>query len=377
MIELPRYISWIKNKDKKEIGIEVRLYIDCVLYRRKFNFLKHGGQEATLKKADDYIESFCKTHNFQRKEKQVPTSDITGVSRTEHIDTITGKEVIKWQATWPSEPGKQVTKRFSVKKHGEEKAKRLAVEAREHAIQSLKAGRDPIFRAPKKDAKLWRYMDFTKLISMFDNSGIFFSQVDMLGDPYEGSYSRGNQKNRKFVYSRQKQPQEEIEALVNKIREKRKGIMISCWHHSSYESAAMWKLYAKSNEAICIQTTYSKLASVIDSEANIGMVKYLDYENNWIPESSIYYPFMYKRKSFEHENELRVILDLDNLEQKKLLKSNRFGYWKQVDLNYLIEKIYVSPDSPRWFLDLTKNICQKYKIECEVINSKLNGSPIY
>jgi hypothetical protein len=139
----------------------------------------------------------------------------------------------------------------------------------------------------------------------------------------------------------------------------------------------MWKLYAKSNEAICIQTDYNKLSRSIDEEANIGMVEYIDYENSWISEHSFYDPFMHKRKSFEHEQELRAIIDLEDIKQIDLLKNNESGYWKQTDMDYLIEKVYVSPDSPDWLLDLTKRICKKYGIKGEVVNSKLSGLPIY
>lgn len=33
---------------------------------------------------------------------------------------------------------------------------------------------------------LWRYMDFTKFVSMLVKKGLFFSRLDRLGDEYEG-----------------------------------------------------------------------------------------------------------------------------------------------------------------------------------------------
>ena len=51
----------------------------------------------------------------------------------------------------------------------------------------------PSFPQPKDpNTKIWRYMDFTKLASMFEQNGIFFSRSDILGDPFEGSYSKAN-----------------------------------------------------------------------------------------------------------------------------------------------------------------------------------------
>lgn len=380
MEELPSCLHWVKNKNKEINGVQVDIYLSTKRHRKNFNFANYGGKEEALLQAIEYRDTFCSENDIELKPKKEPTSDIVGVSRTEYYDITDGKKVLKakWQAVWQTEPGKQKTARFSVFKYGEEKAKALAIEAREHAISALKSGRDPIFKGPKyKSAKLWRYMDFTKFISMLENSGIYFAQADTLGDPFEGSYSRGNEKNRKFVHSRQKEPPKEIDTLVEEINKRRKGIMISCWHYSNHESAAIWKLYAKSNEAICIQTDYNKLSRSIDEEANIGMVRYIDYENNWIPEKSYYYPFMYKRKSFEHENELRAIIDIEDIKQKDLYGNHTNGYWKKVDMNYLIQKVYVSPDSPEWLLDLTKSICKKYGIKAKVVNSRLSGLPLY
>lgn len=380
MKNLPDYIIWVRNKDKEKIGVQVDISINRQRYRKNFSFLDWGNKENAIKQALEHRDNLASKLNHIIKPKKPPTSNIRGVSRSESVERFGDRKRIKkiWQATYQIEKGVQVTERFPIYKYGEEGAKKLAIEARNHAVTALENGRDPIFKGPKyKGSKLWRYMDFTKFISMLENSGIYFAQADTLGDPFEGSYSKGNNKNRKFVYSRQKEPRKGVKVLTQETDERRKGIMISCWHHSMHESAAMWKLYAKSNEAICIQTTYHKLSMSVDEEANIGMVKYIDYENNWIPERSYYTPFIYKRKSFEHENELRAIIDLDDLKQKELLNNNEFGYWKRVNMNYFIEKVFVSPDSPEWFLDLTKSICIKYGIKCEVVNSRLSGSPMY
>jgi hypothetical protein len=43
--------------------------------------------------------------------------------------------------------------------------------------------RNPVFEQPKDEAvKVWRYMDFTKLISLVDSRCLFFSRADKLGD---------------------------------------------------------------------------------------------------------------------------------------------------------------------------------------------------
>ena len=58
-------------------------------------------------------------------------------------------------------------------------------------------------------------------------------------------------------------------------------VFISCWHRSEYESAAMWKLYLKSDEGVAISTTCDRLSRCFKDgtphDIFIGEVDYLDY----------------------------------------------------------------------------------------------------
>ena len=43
---------------------------------------------------------------------------------------------------------------------------------------------------PDNDStKVWRYMTFTKFMSLVDRSALYFARVDRLGDPFEGSFT--------------------------------------------------------------------------------------------------------------------------------------------------------------------------------------------
>ena len=46
-----------------------------------------------------------------------------------------------------------------------------------------------IFEPPEKNAKIWRYMDFAKLVWMLNHRCLYFTNVDKLKieDPFEGS----------------------------------------------------------------------------------------------------------------------------------------------------------------------------------------------
>ena len=51
----------------------------------------------------------------------------------------------------------------------------------------------PCFRQPEnKNLRLWRYMDFTKFVSLIATKKLFFCRSDRFDDPFEGSYSKAN-----------------------------------------------------------------------------------------------------------------------------------------------------------------------------------------
>ncbi|KAF5417648.1 MAG: hypothetical protein C5S38_01290 [Candidatus Methanophagaceae archaeon] len=47
----------------------------------------------------------------------------------------------------------------------------------------------PAFEKPSdEDIKIWRYIDFTKFVSLLDKKALFFARADRLSDSFEGSY---------------------------------------------------------------------------------------------------------------------------------------------------------------------------------------------
>ena len=40
---------------------------------------------------------------------------------------------------------------------------------------------------PRPSAKLWRYMDLAKFLSLLDESSLYFTRIDHFNDPYEGA----------------------------------------------------------------------------------------------------------------------------------------------------------------------------------------------
>ena len=257
-------------------------------------------------------------------------------------------------------------------------------------------------RIPAPDAKLWRYMDLAKFLSLLESSSLFFTRPDHFPDSFEGAI--GFQKNEeswanKELEWRQKcvkagdsknvclsdsESQELAKQEFKKYRENtkifRKMYYVNCWHQSDYESEAMWKLYTRdSKQGVAIQTTFKRLyqALPLTPQTSFGMVKYINYNeyNNGKSKNTFHHfeaPW-YKRESFAHEKEFRIIIE-DTIK-------NGFCDWNKtikVDLNLLIENVYISPEADKWFAELVKDIIRnRYKLRLNVVQSELNEHPFF
>lgn len=230
--------------------------------------------------------------------------------------------------------------------------------------------------------KLWRYMDFSKFIDILENNSLFFTRADKFEDKFEGSYPKGNkiewEKRQRGKYDDNFKEFINWQSLV--IKKLRKYTCISCWHANEFESDAMWKLYSQSNEAIAIQSSFGRLKKSFDDESKnvyIGKVNYIDYDKECINESCLYNFVLNKRKSFIHEQEVRAVVGLADFTQIKRpncdLKETPpdFGVNINVNLEELVEKIYISPLAPKWFADLVKKVIKRYGYDFEVNYSKL------
>jgi hypothetical protein len=259
-----------------------------------------------------------------------------------------------------------------------------------------------VFTQPTNpDIKVWRYMDFTKYVSMLDSGRLFFARSDLLGDDFEGSSPLMNIALRPAAYQGMRQEiskanpsnqNEWVEFLrfvstTNELH--RHSIYVNSWHMNEFESAAMWDLYATNRaEAIAIQSTYAKLRDCLPSEIDVGLtdpasvfigeVQYIDYETEWYDEGNLYHRFLHKRKSFEHERELRAVIS-DRFQGMYYSGNNpKTGYRVEVSLDDLIEQVYVAPIAPDWFRDLVLTVTDKYRLGHKTIKtSSLGQRPIY
>jgi hypothetical protein len=207
------------------------------------------------------------------------------------------------------------------------------------------------------DATIWRFMDFTKYVSMLHRRALFFTRADNLPDPFEGMQSKVA-----CVARRTRAAPED--AL-------RQSVFLSCWHENEHESAAMWRIYLSSEEGVAVRSSVARLrAALSDSREplHFGKVRYLDYERETPAAERDLDAFFCKRKSFDYERELRVLWRRrDALDQP--------GHYVAADLERLVDAIVVSPTSEPWFEELVSSVTGKYGLELPITMSSMRDVP--
>lgn len=249
------------------------------------------------------------------------------------------------------------------------------------------------------DTKLWRYMSFAKFVELLRTKNLPLPSAMMFEDPYEGAcgeakntdllveYLSNIVDNRIQEKGELQVEHDTVKEIINKAHKYYNDLgasnkyftFISCWHENETESEAMWKLYTqKQPEGVAIQTTFGALKQAInDTDVQIGRVSYVDYEETFFTSDSY---FWYKRKFFEHEREVRVIVIPDDEVRKKMVEDYKRGSIVvnlPVNLEVLINNVYVSPYADVWFRDLVVDELKRCKLEKQVLYSSLNQQPIY
>lgn len=246
----------------------------------------------------------------------------------------------------------------------------------------------PVFTLPASgDQTIWRYLDLAKLVALLKDRAIYLSRADRLEDPFEGSTTRLVTEERAAHLIEEGSSPKFAEAWSKALRETRSYTYVNCWHLSPYESAAMWSLYARQGLGVAIRSTIPRLTQTLTDNlvktpevVHVGVVHYIDYSTDWIPEGNVLWPYVHKRKSFEHEKELRVvttilprIIDGENPVQEP----SADGFLAPVDPNLLVEELYVAPGSGKWFRDVVQATTKNFGLDRQVHESSLDGTPVY
>jgi hypothetical protein len=138
----------------------------------------------------------------------------------------------------------------------------------------------------------------------------------------------------------------------------------------------MWKLYASQDDSICIQSTHAKLQRLLPHDCFLGTVKYIDYNKDYIDPSNALHYITHKRKSFEHERELRAVLWTPTAKTTFGSADGR-GLVVPIDLGELVDAIFISPSSEPILEGIVRGLNQTYGLGAPIHKSQVEEPPDY
>ena len=252
---------------------------------------------------------------------------------------------------------------------------------------------------------LWRYTNFEVFVNLLDTEALYFTRADKFEDPYEGFIPQSITDAYKQSLERVI-PTEFVEAIMKRHEASRKYVMCNCWHRNVVESMAMWEKYHMRNSGVAIKTTMEKMKNSLLSEYSIyiGKIEYIygntdddqyiqNFLQNDIPlaKKLTYFPYFQKRKEYEHEQEVRLIVDIDPFVMDALNNQTvetvdtfletglpdicDIGMLFNIDVNMLIDEVIVSPYAKDWITETLRSVVQKFGFNFDVKPSTLLDAP--
>src|SRR4051812_7717183 len=212
---------------------------------------------------------------------------------------------------------------------------------------------------------VWKYLDLSKFLDLLLSQKLFMSRSDKFEDQYEGTFSEPTYEEIKKIAVNNPE-------FLHYYKSHREKVAVSSWHINEYESFAMWQIFTQNSEGLAIQSTVNRLKNSLNSETlhkqYIGEVNYIDYKKEYIPFDDMFFPFLFKRKSFQYEREIRILSDVteSNIKLNDGLKIN-------VDINQLIEKIYIHPKSENWYKNLVIQLVKQLGFDFTIEKSDLES----
>lgn len=247
--------------------------------------------------------------------------------------------------------------------------------------------------------KLWRYLDQDKFKSLLQARSLFFCRADKFSDPFEGSIPKKEWEYRndqgrfmsdgtEVLFEIQKG---NIKGIQRIHRNYRRKAIVNCWHINTVESDAMWRLYLKDNEGVAIQTNTERIHETLASIPEniiISKVRYINYETDgWYHSKeyphrnyNFYTPLLHKKAEFVHEHECRLIYEVDEaFENEKYWENQPYNNGKLISINLetLIEKIYLPPTIDDYSINKIERIARELGYKFQFEKSTLVNEPLY
>jgi len=240
-------------------------------------------------------------------------------------------------------------------------------------------------KSPHGNSTIWRYMPLDKFIDMIMSQTLYFTNASRMTDKYEGVVPRKTLKSKKKRLIATGNNLKDVETDVSfydySYSSLRDLTLINCWSISPVESYALWKIYLSgSKSGVAIKSNVATLKKSIaigsdkyDEDIYLGRVSYTDY----IPEKNMtrFDVITTKNMFYEFEKEMRLFIfhyprSEGGVKPPYDISSGRT---LRVDIDALIESIYLSPFAGGWFERSFRQMIRKIKpsLESKIVLSEV------
>lgn len=217
----------------------------------------------------------------------------------------------------------------------------------------------PDIETPRGNTVIWRYMAIEKFLNLLVNKSLFFTNASKLTDEYEVLMPQDVvDRYRSNLIDSGVEGRDLVEnvAMFEYNKDPKKWLtFVNCWSIGRHESFALWKIYlGGSGIGVAIRTNVSNVKqSIMDNGLDkidkiyLAKVSYENYIKEFSPSRQRLVST--KREFYSYENEARFFIleddDHDSFEPGKSIP---------VDLDVMIDKIYISPFMPEYLIDTMK-----------------------
>lgn len=224
----------------------------------------------------------------------------------------------------------------------------------------------PGVKTPNDTSRIWRYMGFTKFVSLLLTKAIYFPRIDQFEDRLEGvlpELVRGQFGQSMNIW----------------FEGNKKRLFVSCWHLNTIESVLMWKAYSSGEPLVAIESTVGALRRILQDLPDayvIGQVNYIDLDSSTYTDTrdgnvNIVVQAYHKRAYFASESEFRIVIHpLSNL-VLTAANNGRKGLRIDVSLGSLIDQIHLPAGAAPWYCDVVTDVGKHFGLDKNVVPSDI------
>ncbi|MFY4814882.1 hypothetical protein ACOJIV_19630 [Haloarcula sp. AONF1] len=161
----------------------------------------------------------------------------------------------------------------------------------------------------------------------------------------------------------------------------RENYYANCWRLGTDENQDIWEQYAD-EQGVAIETTYRQMEEFIANQENLhmGIVRYMDYEEDITPTGIPYVLYFYKHRTFDGEQEFRILTNrggnpIIRTDGQEIPPESRPDNPPHVnlsaDMDSLINRVILSPNAGDEIRAQVEETLNEHSVSAPVVPSRL------